>query len=105
MPDPIKPPPTPPSRAITPKPTMFVLPLALLFDPGSLGPFNFNTLPGTAIICIDPVVGPGTCRPISAPGAPGPAPLLGLGAGLHWSRRLRRRIREAAPVTIPMEEL
>lgn len=26
------------------------------------------------------------------PGAPGPLPILGLGAGLSWSRRLRRRI-------------
>ena len=26
------------------------------------------------------------------PGAPGPLPILGVGAGLAWSRRLRRRI-------------
>lgn len=82
---------------------MFILPLALLFDPSSLGPFS--PPPGPAIVCIDPVVGVGTCRPIKVPGAPGPAPLLGVAAGLHWSRRLRRRIKEAAPVTIPMEEL
>jgi len=83
---------------------MFILPLALLFDPSSLGPFN--TLPNnTAIVCIDPVVGVGTCRPINTPTAPGPAPLLGVATGLHWSRRLRCRIKEAAPVTISMEEL
>ena len=70
---------------------MLALPLALLFDPSSLGPFT--TLPGTAIVCIDPVnPSPGTCRPINAPGAPSPAPLLGLGAAFHWSRQLRKRI-------------
>jgi hypothetical protein len=70
---------------------MIAIPLfALLFDPSSLGPFN--TLPNTAIVCIDPVVGVGTCRPINVPGAPGPAPLLGVAAGFHWSRQLRKRI-------------
>jgi len=74
---------------------MLALPLALLFDPSSLGPFN--TLPNnTAIVCIDPVVGVGTCRPINVPGAPSPAPLLGAAAGFHWSRQLRRRIKEVA---------
>jgi hypothetical protein len=73
---------------------MLSLPLALLFDPSSLGPFT--TLPGTAIVCTEYVVGPEICRPISAPGAPGPAPLLGVAAGFHWSRQLRRRIKEVA---------
>ena len=74
---------------------MLALPLALLFDPSLLGPTV--TLPNTAIVCIDPVgPGPGTCRPINTPGAPGPAPLLGFGVGLHWSRQLRRRIRGVA---------
>jgi len=73
---------------------MLALPLALLFDPSSLGPFN--TLPNTAIVCIDPVVGPRTCRPSNVPGAPGPAPLLGAAAGFHWSRQLRRRIKGAS---------
>jgi len=82
---------------------MFVLPLALLFDPSSLGPFV--PVPGPTILCTEYVVGPEICKPINAPGAPGPAPLLGVAAGLHWSRRLRRRIKEAAPVTIPMEEV
>jgi len=74
---------------------MLAFPLALLFDPSSLGPFN--TQPGTAIICTEYVVGPEVCAPVGGvPGAPGPAPLLGLGAGLHWSRQLRRRIKGAA---------
>jgi hypothetical protein len=72
---------------------MLSLPLALLLGlPGSTPP----TTSGGLILCIDPVVGPGTCRPINVPGAPGPAPLLGLGVGLHWSRQLRRRIKEVA---------
>jgi len=70
---------------------MIAFTLALLFDPSAVGPTT--TLPGTAIVCIDPVgPSPGTCRPISAPGPPGPAPLLGLGAAFHWSRQLRKRI-------------
>jgi len=71
---------------------MLSLPLALLLGlPGGTPPITSGGL----ILCIDPVVGPGTCSPINAPGAPGPAPLLGLGVGLHWSRQLRRRIRGA----------
>jgi hypothetical protein len=74
---------------------MFVLPLALLFDPSSLGPTT--TLPSTTIICTEHVVGPETCVPIgNVPSAPVPAPLLGVAAGFHWSRRLRRRIKGAA---------
>jgi len=74
---------------------MFIIPLALLFDPSSLGPFN--TQLNAAIICTEHVVGPEVCAPIGGvPGAPGPAPLLGVAAGFHWSRQLRRRIKGAA---------
>jgi len=72
---------------------MLSLPLALLLGlPGGTPP----TTSGGLILCNEPVVGVGTCRPINVPGAPGPAPLLGVAAGFHWSRQLRRRIKEAS---------
>jgi hypothetical protein len=69
---------------------MFSLPLALLLGlPGGTPP----TTSGPLILCNDPVgPGPGTCSQINAPAAPGPAPLVGIAAGFHWSRQLRRRI-------------
>jgi len=72
---------------------MLSLPLALL-----LGiPGGTPTPPaGSTILCTEYVVGPKICRPISTPGAPGPAPLLGVAAGFHWSRQLRRRIKGAS---------
>lgn len=69
---------------------MIALPLAILLGlPG-------GTPPTTTVqtLCVDSVGPTGIpCGPI--PSAPGPAPVLGVAAGLHWSRKIRRRIAQA----------
>jgi len=76
---------------------MIAFPLALLLNlPGGTPP----TSTGPLILCIDPVgPGPGTCTPVNAPGAPGPIPLMGMAAGLHWSRKIRRRIQSSTTIS------
>jgi len=66
----------------------FALPLALLI--------NLPTTSAVGLtVCADTWKTP-SCTVVQAPGVPGPAPLLGLGVGFHWSRKLRRRINQTA---------